>query len=143
MTTREVINEIEKIGICEEWKSEMLASPTVPMLCRMFFDGDDWSLKNNFPSEEMLKHFKGQTEPHGLFLDASGKVETMAKMAFFGYSNVELNYGDFSVSSLILRGNSKAKITAKDYSVVFVTVLDNAEVVVEEQDHAKVKIFRR
>lgn len=91
----------------------------------------------------MLHYFRGETEQYGLFLDALGKVETMSKMAFFGYSNVELNYGDFSVSSLILRGNSKAKITAKDNAIIFVTVLDNAEVIVEEQDHAKVKIFRR
>ncbi|MCW0507940.1 hypothetical protein [Riemerella anatipestifer] len=143
MKVEDIIQQAKKQRLCEEWYNEMLSSPTLETLCRMFFKGDDWALKNNFPSEKMLYYFRGETEQYGLFLDAFGKVETMPKMAFFGYSNVELNYGDFSVSSLILRGNSKGKITAKDYSVVFVTVLDNAEVVVEEQDHAKVKIFRR
>lgn len=142
MTIKTIIQQAKKDGICNEWHQQMLQNPSIENLCKMFFKGDDWAIENNFPSVEMLEQFKGKTEPYGLFLDHTGKVESKDSLAFFGNSDVSVEYGGFSASKLILRQNSKAKILAKDYAFLIVKVLDNAELEVEKLDNAKVKIIR-
>lgn len=143
MNIEQVIQQAKKDGICTEWYEQMLQDPSIENLCDMFFKGDDWAIEHNFPSVEMLEQFKGQTEPYGLFLDHKGKAESKDHLAFFGNSEVELEYDGFSVSVLTLRQNSKAKIVARDYAFLIINLCDNAEVEVEKLDNARVKIFRK
>lgn len=143
MTIETIIRQAKKDGICNEWHEQMLQNPSVENLCKMFFKGDDWAIENNFPSVEMLEQFKGETEPYGLFLDHTGKVESKDYLAVFGNSEVSVEYNGFSVSKLILRQNSKAKIVAKDCAFLIVKVLDNAEIEIEKTDNAQVKIIRQ
>lgn len=143
MTIETIIQQAKKDGICADWHQQMLQNPNIENLCKMFFKGDDWAIENNFPSVEMLEQFKGQTEKYGLFLDHKGKVESKDHLAFFGNSEVELEYKDFSVSVLTLRQNSKAKVVVRDYAFLIINLCDNAEVEVEKLDNSRVKMFRK
>lgn len=128
-------------GLCKEWQEKMKADLSLKNLCEMYFDGDDWAMENDFPNLETMRNFKGITEVYGLFTDYVGLPNMLSKMAFFGDSDVKLNYGGFSVSQLVFRHNSKAKITASENAVVIINLLDSAELEIEAIETARVEIF--
>ncbi|WP_123857819.1 hypothetical protein [Chryseobacterium nakagawai] len=124
--------------ICKE---KMISDLSVENLCNMFFNEDNWSMENDFPSLEILREFKGQSEQHGLFTDFTGKNVNELQSAYFGSSEVLLGYNMFNVGKVILRHNTKAKIIAKDHAIVIVNLLDNADLEIECYDKASVMVF--
>lgn len=141
MELQEIYKQATENGICKEWQEKMKADLSLKNLCEMYFNGDDWSMEKDFPNVETMRNFKGKTEVHGLFTDYIGMPNIVSKMAFFGDSDIKLNYGGFSVSQLILRHGTKAKITASDNSIVIINILDNAEVEIEAIDNSRVEVF--
>lgn len=128
-------------GICKEWQEKMKADLSLKNLCEMYFNGDDWSMEKDFPNVDAMRHFRGVTETYGLFTDYVGMPNILPKMAFFGDSDVKLNYDGFSVSQLILRHNTKAKITASDNAIVILNIMDDAEVEIESIANSMVQVF--
>lgn len=128
-------------GICKEWQEKMKADLSLKNLCEMYFNGDDWSMEKDFPNLETMRNFRGITEPYGLFTDYVGYPPTLPKMVFFGDSDVKLNYDGFSVSQLILRHQTKAKITASENAIVIINILDNADVEIEAIENSRVEVF--
>lgn len=131
----------KSIGLGAECKAEMIQDHSLKKLGEMYFKGSDWSMEHDFPNLKILRDLKGQTEQYGLFTDCIGEIPTVNKMAFFGNSNVVLTYSGFSVSEIIIRHDTKAKIVAKDYSYLVVNVLDSADVEIESKDNAKVSVY--
>lgn len=131
METKNVVSQVKKIlnkgGICEEWYLEMLENDSIENLCRMWFAGSDWSVKNDFPKLETLQQFKGKSEPFGLFTDFVGEIEPkLHQMAFFGSSDVVLKYFDFGTGQIYLRHNSKLQMYVEKGSFVELNLLDDA-----------------
>ena len=141
MELQEIYKQATENNICKEWQEKMKADLSFKNLCEMYFNGDDWSMEKNFPNVETLRNFKGKIEAYGLFTDYVGMPNILSKMAFFGDSDVKLNYDGFSVSQLILRHSAKAKITASEYAIVILNILDNAEVEIEAIDNSRVEVF--
>lgn len=141
MELQEIYKQATENNICKEWREKMKADLSFKNLCEMYFNGDDWSMEKDFPNVETLRNFKGKTEVYGLFTDYVGMPNIISKMAFFGHSDVKLNYDGFSVSQLILRHSAKAKITASEYAIVILNILDNAEVEIEAIDNSRVEVF--
>lgn len=141
MELQEIYKQATENGICKQWQEKMKADLSFKNLCEMYFNGDDWSMEKDFPNVETLRNFKGKTEVHGLFTDYSGMPNIINKMAFFGDSDVKLNYGGFSVSQLILRHSTKAKITASENAIVIINILDNADVEIEAIENSRVEVF--
>lgn len=145
MKTKEIIKMAADKKICQPWHEQMKKDSSLQNLCRMYFDGDDWSIENDFPNLETLRKFKGESNPYGLFTDhkAVFKTVTVAKLktAFFGNSDVSLSYAGFTVAEVIIRHQSKATITVFDHAVLKITILDNAEVEVVSNPNASVSIY--
>lgn len=141
MELKEIYKQATENGICKEWQEKMKADLSFKNLCEMYFDGDDWSMEKDFPNLETLRNFKGKTEVYGLFIDCVGMPNIVSKMSFFGDSDVKLNYDGFSVSQLILRHQTKAKITASDNAIIIINILDNAEVEIEAIENSRVEVF--
>ena len=141
MKTKNVIEQAKAQRVCDEWHCRMVKDPSVENLCKMYFDGDDWAMENDFPSVEVLRKFRGQTENYGMFTDYTGMPNILKKAAFFGNSDVKLIYNAFSVSELIFRHNAKAIIKATDNAKVFINLLDNAELDIECYENAIVEVF--
>lgn len=108
----------------------------------MYFDGDDWSMENDFPKINVLRKFRGQSEVHGIFTDYRGMPNNLVKAAFFGESDIQMVYNGFTVSQLVLRHDTKAKITATENAILIVNVLDNAELEVTSLENARVEVFQ-
>lgn len=140
---KEILLSIRKnnIVLCEEWTAKMINATTFKALADMYFEGDDWSMENDFPSAEVVKKYKGGIEPYGIKLDASGIYENQRNIAFLGKSKAELNYQGFSVGKVIVRHLSKVKIVASGNAKVFINLLDTAKIDVECLENAKVFIY--
>lgn len=141
METINVIEQAKARKICDEWHARMVKNPSVENLCKMYFDGDDWAMENDFPSVEVLRKFKGKTESYGLFTDYTGMPNNLKKAAFFGNSDIKMIYNGFSVSQLTLRHNTKATIKAAENAILVINLLDSAELNVECYENARVEIF--
>lgn len=145
MKTKEIIKMAADNKICQPWYEEMKKDSSIQNLCRMYFDGDDWAMENDFPNLETLREFKGQTEFYSLFTDHKAVFKTVTvkklKRAFFGDSDVSLSYAGFTVAEVIIRHQSKATITVFDHAVLKITILDNAEVEVISNPNASVSIY--
>lgn len=141
MKLKEVYKQAIRTHICKEWQGKMKADLSLENLCRMYFDGDDWSMENNFPDLSILREFKGQSEKHGLYTDYSGTTLNELESAFFGSSKVLVEYNMFSVGKLIIRHETKVKLIVKDNAIVIVNLLDKGDLEIECYDNASVAVF--
>lgn len=142
MNLQEVYKQAIENNLCREWQGKMRADLSLKNLCNMYFDGDDWSMEKDFPNLETLRQFKGKSEVYGIFTDYLGMPNNLPRAAFFGNSDVKIIYNGFSVSQVVLRHETKAKITAAENSIIIINILDNAEVDIECIENAKVSVFQ-
>lgn len=142
MNLQEIYTEAKRNGLSRECDVRMSSDLSIKNLCSMYFDGDDWSMENDFPKIDILRKFRGKSEVYGIFTDYKGMPNNLAKAAFFGDSNIQMIYNGFSVSQLVLRHNTKAKITATENSIVIINILDNAEVEITSLENARVEVFQ-
>lgn len=141
METKIIYKNAKKIGMSNSCKHQMSSDLSIENLCKMYFDGDDWSMQNDFPDLETLRAFKGKSDVFGIHTDYIGSNQNELQSAYFGDSKVNLLYDNYNVGKLILRHNSKAKVQAKDNAVLFINLLDNAEVEIEAKDSSSVTVF--
>ena len=139
---KEIALEAKKKNICKEWFSEMTKQSDIKKLCEMYFSGDDWSMKNDFPSLDILRKFKGNSGQYGLYTDFNGSLENKKNTALFGNSEATIVYSGYFAGTLIIRHDSKAKIKISENAYLVVNILDNAFVEIEATDHAKVHVFQ-
>lgn len=139
---KELATAAKKQKLCKPWLAEMTKATDIKPLCEMYFKGDDWAMEKDFPSLEVLRKFKGESDQYGLHTDYTGELENQKQTALFGKSDAKLNYTGFFAGVLNIRHNSKAKIKASDYAIVVVNILDNAFVEIETSDNAKVRVFQ-
>lgn len=142
MNLQEIYIQAIESNICREWQEKMKGDLSLKNLCTMYFDGDDWSMSNDFPKVEVLRQFKGQSEVHGLFTDYVGMPNNLSKAAFFGNSDIKMIYNGFSVSQLVLRHDTKASITVAENAILIINILDNAEVDINCIENARVEVFQ-
>lgn len=138
---KEIALEAKKSNLCQPWFKEMMGVTNYERLAKMYFDGSDWAMEKDFPNVELLRKHKGGIEPHNLLVDVIGRYDNFSKVAFFGNSDIECVYTDYQVAQIYVRHDSKMQLTAKYNSIVYVNILDNAELVIDCQDNAQVIVF--
>lgn len=147
MKVKEISKKAKEQGVCQEWYKKMQAS-NLESLCRMYFEGLDWSEENDFPSAEMLRNTK-MASLYGLHTDAIGQVKAYElpdgrqQMAFFGASIASVEFNNYAVAQVVVRHASEVKIIARDNAFVSVDVLDDAEVEIQEIDNAKIVVHNK
>lgn len=142
MNLQELYIQAKQIGLSSKCNERMSSDLSVKNLCEMYFDGDDWSMQHDFPKIEVLRQFKGRSEVFGIFTDYVGMPNNLQRAAFFGNSKIKMIYNGFSVTQLVLRHNTRAKITASENSIVIINILDKAEVDIECIENARVEVFQ-
>ncbi|REC56964.1 hypothetical protein DRF62_02060 [Chryseobacterium piscium] len=142
MKTNNILNLAKKQNLCKDYQEKMKNDSSLENLCQMYFEGDDWSMKNDFPDIETLRAFKGKSDIYGLHTDYIGSNKSEFEAAYFGESKIELSYNSYSVSKLILRHDTKAKIKASGNAILIINILDNAEVEIECMEKASVTVFQ-
>ncbi|MDF2931208.1 MAG: hypothetical protein K0R36_539 [Chryseobacterium sp.] len=141
METKNILSLAKKHDLCKPWQEKMKKDSSLKNLCNMYFEGDDWSMENDFPDLKVLREFKGKSDIYGLHTDYEGTKENELEAAYFGESKVRLSYDSYSVGKLILRHQTKAKIKASGNARLFINILDNAEVEIECLNQSSVSVF--
>ncbi len=133
----------EIIRMSPECFSEIKKYTSYNQMCSKYYADDTWAMANDFPNISLLRHyFKGCAESYGFFVDHNGEIKPQSRLAVFGDSVTSISFKDYSVSVLIVRHNSKAKITASGNAFLMVNILDNAFVEIEATESAKVIVYQ-
>ena len=110
---KRLARDAKKKGICEEWYGRLIDTKGKDELIKMYLEGIDFCLSNEYPSNEFIRqHFVGTCEAYGVFLDQA------------------ITAGNFRQSRL--------KVLATGNSFVMVDVFDDTTVEVEARDNAKI-----
>lgn len=143
---KELAAEARKAKICKPSLADISKADDIKPLCEMYFKGSDWSMEKDFPSLETLRKFKGESDVHGLHTDFKGTVGfvsgTQQNAAFFGKTDAQLDCAPFTVGEVVIRHDSKVKITAKENVILVVNLLDNGFVEVEAGENCNVTVFQ-
>ncbi|WP_312900191.1 hypothetical protein [Chryseobacterium taichungense] len=140
MKTDFILTKIKDYNPCKDGFQTAVKDSSMKSLCSLFFANSDWALRENFPSKEVLQKYRGYYEQYGVFYQSNSLLKGL-RMAIFDCVS-ELSFSGFDISEIIIRGNSKITVKASDYSKLFITVLDDAELIIEREETANVNIFR-
>lgn len=140
MTTKDIVTEARKKGLCKEWFADFLKDNSIKHLCERFFEGSDWTMENDFPTLSILQKFKYEAELYGLFADYEG-VSGFQKSAFFGKSKAEIVASGCDVKEIYIRHDSELKLTISGNAYVVVNVLDNAKVDIDISGEAQLTVY--
>ena len=140
MKTDFILTKIKDYKPCKEGFQNAVKDSSMKSLCSLFFANSDWALRENFPSKEVLQKYRGYYEQYGVFYQ-SNSLQKALKLAIFDCVS-ELSFLGYDVSAIFIRGNSKITVKASGYSKLFITVLDDAELIIEKEETANVSVFR-
>lgn len=130
-------------GICAEWYDQLLKTKTVEQLAEMYLKGIDFCLANDYPSNAFLKkHFRGQTEQFGIYLDSQFDVKNRKKIVALGQCIGRVEVNEYSVAEVFLKHYSRITVIASDHAFVMIDLFDNAKLNVIASGGAKVCINR-
>ena len=134
--------EADQNGICDEWKIDLSRIRTVDGLCKMYLDGIDFCLSNEYPSVEFLReNFAGMTEKHGIFVDKKCKVEGYKKIVLLGDSDANIAVSGYQVVQVFVKHQSKLSLKATDNTFAIVDMFDNSQLDIELSGNSKVCIM--
>lgn len=126
--------------MCEKFQKEW-DNPCLAELCSFFFRGMDFCIEHNWPDMELAKQVFDAAElaDYGIFIK-SGTARNKMNVCTLDDSEVHVYIPDLGMCDIYARHNSKVHIHIGYKAFCYVTVLDNAEVSIDEKEEwAQVK----
>lgn len=137
--SKELAKKAQVYNICKEWYLELKKLSDKKAMVRMYLKGIDFCLANDYPGNDFIrKHFKGEMEELGVFLDDNIDLENADKCVALGGTKGRIEVNGYGTSEIFVKNESAINIIAKDNAFVMVDIFDNATVFVTAQDKAKV-----
>lgn len=131
-------------GLCEEWKNDWSENRSKQELIDMWLRGIDFAILHNYPTNEFIKeHIEPQLlKENNIFIDSpvSG-INFNHKTVICGDSKGTLAFDSFASCDIYVRHTSKIHIDASKFSKIFVSLYDNAEVIIKQRDISKVYVY--
>ena len=118
MMDKEFFEIANRLGACRllhgtENKEELMRLLLTPQ-------GTEFCTKNNFPSMEQLREFRGKkAESMGIYIETDVKLTNPVKV-FLAGSKAILHFDTIGRYNVILMHGAEAEIHASNYAVVFV-----------------------
>ncbi len=110
-------------GLCEQWQREW-GNPTIADLCDKFIRGIDFCIKHNYPTIAYLdKHFRGQVEQYGIYINEGADSKGQAFVVANGDSTIDVYAPIFC--DIYARHNSHIRLYASADAFVYVSMYDN------------------
>jgi hypothetical protein len=136
---KELANTAKRKGVCKEWFNRLQNTEDKGELIKMYLEGIDFCLSNEFPTNAYIReHFVGTCEAYGVFLDETINVVNSRFVVALGTCEGSADYSAFGVGQVFIKHDSRVHITASDNAFVMVDIFDNSEVTVTVKDNAKV-----
>ena len=128
-----------KAGICEEWFTRLMSTEDKDKLIKMYLEGIDFCLSNEYPDNEFIRrHFVGTCEAYGIYLDEQIATLNSMHVVALGCCTGTAEYTDFAVGQVFVKHTGKLTITASGNSFIMVDVFDEAQIEIQATDNAKV-----
>ena len=137
---RELAAEAKAKGICKEWYNRLQHTEDKHALIKMFLDGIDFCISEDYQPERFFQTFDGIRQQYGIFRDESIQSENSKYIVAFGQCEGTVEYIGYAVGQVFVKHESKLTIKASDNTFVMVDIFDNAKIEVEAKDNAKVCI---
>ena len=109
----------------------------------MYISGLDFCVCEDFPTLEFLRdHFKGKSEPFGVYIDDDvTECVNRADTVLNGSCRALLEYSEYNVSRVFVRHSSEAAINVSDRAIVTIDAFDDSRIVVATAgEHAQVTV---
>lgn len=136
---RQLARDAKKKGICEEWFARLMETEDKSELVKMYLEGIDFCLSNEYPSNEFIRqHFAGTCEAYGIFLDQAITAGNFRHVVALGRCEGIATYDAWNVGQVFVKHQSRLKVLATGNSFVMVDMFDDSVVEVEVRDHARV-----
>ena len=139
---KKLAREARRLGICDEWHSELKKLTDKRAMVEMYVAGLDFCLSNDYPSNEYIRsNFKGVMEEYGVFLDDEIDVYNPKQLVALGSTVGQVNVTEYNVSRIYVKHNSTLNIRIADNAFALIDVLDEAKVIIEVAGNAKVCVY--
>lgn len=131
------------LGLCGKWQEKWTKDTDVDGMLDMFVDGQDFCIKHDWPSVDVLKKYGGgRLRAHGVYADEEFEARNVRTVIAVGGCKGMVTADDRQVTTVYARHGSKVRIEAKGEARVFVMLYDEAGVEVESKDNARVFVYR-
>lgn len=140
---KELAKSGKKAGMCKPVNERLKMTEDKDEMCRMFINGIDFCLANNFPSNDFIRaNFTGTINKHGIHLDEQIKLVNERKAVLLGNCSGSIEIDGFSVSEIFIKHNSRVYLSVKENAFVMIDIFDNSTVIITATDNSKVVVNR-
>lgn len=134
-------------NLCAQWTAEWADNSDQQTLIDKFKKGIDFCLDRDWPSNDFIKaNFdRNLLNANLIFVDEYVDMD-MAPSGIYilnGECSGRIRLAPWTAATFYLRHNSKMNIVADDFAKVFVRVFDEADVEVDSDESAVVKVYDR
>jgi len=134
----ELAKEAAVKGICEGWYKKLRKTEDKHALIKMFLEGIDFCISEDYPSPKFYKLFDGIRQQYGIFRDEPIQTENSQYVVALGKCEGTAKYTGYEVGQIFVKHESKLTIMVSGNSFVMVDIFDNADIEVIAEDNAKV-----
>lgn len=131
------------LGACKEGLDGWSQAPTDDELITRYVEHIKFCIKHDFPRVEYIKaHFsRDALHKNGVFVDEKIKKTPTLRCVANGRCSGKIEFERRDVQSLHVCHDSVVEVCAKDNSIVFVYIYENAKVMATAIDKAKICVF--
>ena len=137
-------NKAIELGLCNEWQKDWSENWSNETLVSKFFDGMDFCLSHNYPSNEFIKaNFDDKfLIRNNVLVDVIRSILNSKQAAIFGNSMIKARYNGRACGRIYIKDNAALDINACNNSFVIVHVLGNAKVTAKCNDSSVLVVIR-
>jgi hypothetical protein len=135
---KELAAEAQAKGICKEWYSRLQHTEDKHALVKMFLDGIDFCISEDFPSPRFFQLFDGIRQQHGIFRDEPIEAENSKYVVAFGHSEGTAKYTAYTTGQIFIKDESKLTVIVFGNAFVMIDIFDSAQIEVKTRENAKV-----
>ena len=117
-------------GLCEQWQNEW-GDPDLKQMCKFFHRGQDFCIKEDFPSVETIREYQGQVEQYGIYT-GGGISESQPYVVALGDADIQVEVRD--VTDLTVRHNATVHLFLYGMCMCYVSAHNDCHVIVEHKD---------
>ena len=121
-------------GMCKKFRDEW-TNPDIATLCQYFFRGQDFCIEQDWPSMELAHQLFTPEEvaEHGIYI-TDGESFDQTNVAALDKAEVHVFVKQWGTCDIYARHNSTVHLHLGAGSFCYVTVRDNATVIVENKE---------
>lgn len=117
-------------GLCEQWQKDW-GDPNLEQVCRFFHRGQDFCIKEDFPSVETLSEYRGQIEKYGIYT-GGGVAESQPYVVALGNADIRVVVN--GVTDLTVRHNATVHLSIYDNSMCYVSAHNDCHIIIDHAD---------